>query len=146
MTMHDGAALPSVAPLLSPNSIRDHPPPVPRCLWLSSSSPQPSPSHSPSLLPARAATSSAPKPSNTSLAMHLYHSPNLPLPQDFPSTQLFKEGLPSHTSPYLWYWIVVANDKDAHIFNVFFAPILYWTGIYCPYIILYLAGISLTVS
>ena len=31
------------------------------------------------------------------------------LPQDFPSTQLSKEGLPSHTSPYLWYRIVVAN-------------------------------------
>ena len=31
------------------------------------------------------------------------------LPQDFPSTQLSKEGLPLHTSTYLWYWIVVAN-------------------------------------
>ena len=30
-------------------------------------------------------------------------------PQDFPSTQPSKEGLPSHTSAYLWYWIVVAN-------------------------------------
>ena len=31
------------------------------------------------------------------------------LPQDFPSTQLSNVGLPLHTSPYLWYWIVVAN-------------------------------------
>ena len=33
------------------------------------------------------------------------------LPPDFPSTQLSKEGLPSHTSPYFWYWIVVANGQ-----------------------------------
>ena len=31
----------------------------------------------------------------------------------FPSTQLSKEGLPLHTSPYLWYWIVVANGDWA---------------------------------
>ena len=30
--------------------------------------------------------------------------------QDFCSAQLSKVGLPSHTtSPYLWYWIVVAK-------------------------------------
>ena len=39
----------------------------------------------------------------------VYHSGSLP--QGFLSTQLLKKGLPLHTSPYLWYWIVVANAK-----------------------------------
>ena len=46
-------------------------PASPRCLWLSSSFPLPWPSPSPSLLPTRAATSSAPKPSNTLLALQI---------------------------------------------------------------------------
>ena len=35
------------------------------------------------------------------------------LPLGFPSKQLSKEGLPLHTSPYLWYWIVVANASSS---------------------------------
>ena len=31
------------------------------------------------------------------------------LPQDFPSSQLSTVGLSVDNSPYLWYWIVVAN-------------------------------------
>ena len=34
------------------------------------------------------------------------------MPKDFASTGLSKVELPLHTSPYLWYGIVFANESD----------------------------------